>query len=155
MRLLVLFILTVILAIEASAETQYWVAVGSYQERSFAEAAQNEAEALLPQSFSIMEAMTGQGFFYRVLAGPYLTQDIADNWLREAVRRGFDGAWLLAKESAGFSDYPTTDLSASDLSAFDEELPTLRFEGNTRAPIEPEIIEEPPADYFLHKLYRD
>jgi len=60
---------------------------------------------------------------------------------------------LMQHESETLSNL-VTDANAR-LSAFDEELPTLRFEGNTRAPIEPEIIEEPPADYFLHKLYRD
>lgn len=158
MRLLLLCVLILTLASEVAAEMQYWVAVGSYQDPSFAEEARTQAAASLPQSFTITPVVTDTGYFYRVLAGPYLSQEIADDWMREAIRLGFVGAWLLAEEAdqsiPGLSDFSTTDFPAIDDSAFDEALPKLQLEERLGQQPEREVIEEAPADYFLHKLYR-
>ncbi len=158
MRLLLLCILIWTLASEVAAEKQYWVAVGSYQDPSFAEEARAQAAASLPQSFTIIPVVTDTGYFYRVLAGPYLSQEIADDWMREAIRLGFVGAWLLAEEAdrsiPGLADFSTTDFPAIDASAFDEDLPKLQLEARLNQQPEREVIEEAPADYFLHKLYR-
>ena len=91
------------LEIKAHEEIGF-VAVGSYKDLLVAETAQREASAVLPESFSISNAETPSGFYYRVLAGPYLTREIADHMQSEALRLGFEGAWLLAAEAGSLSN---------------------------------------------------
>jgi hypothetical protein len=163
-----------LLSATVQAETEYWVAIGSYQRLLNAEDARDRASRALPESFSIAQADTDRGFFYRVLAGPYLTKEIADHMLGEARRNGFETAWILATDSVitpmsgSFSgdyrsdlpdldtDLPDLDSDLPDLDISDPvDLPTLQLEDRPERASERKLIDEAPEDYNLHRLNRD
>ena len=140
-------------SVAAVAETQYWVAVGSYQERANAENARDEASTRMAETFHITPADTPSGYYYRVLAGPYLTQSIADLMVTQAQNVGFHSAWLLASEVEGFSS--SFD---GDLDDFDDLPPLPDLPVRAREPpiksYEPPARETPPG-YQLNRLRRD
>jgi hypothetical protein len=168
-----LLVCSLLTAVHAQAEVEYWVAVGSYKDLLVAEDAQREASAVLPESFSISHADTPSGFFYRVLAGPYLTREIADHMQNEAMRLGFEGAWMLAAEAGSMStqysgitsfsssesyqsrelDFDTSDYTTS----FSEPGPVPRLNDSDRPEKKAEhtLVNEAPADYRLNRLRRD
>lgn len=165
------------------AAAEYWVAVGSYRNLDTAESARTQATVQLPESFSVAQVEIDSGLWYRVLAGPYLTREIADHIRTEAMRSGFDSAWILATEAGvvGEGDYGLSGLSAADdysLEEYSSDLPPLEdFETDQErysvpasepadipgfnAPVRPDhtqehqLIEEAPEGYRLHQLNRD
>lgn len=161
-----LSLLALLTAITARGEAEYWVSVGSYKNLVNAEIAQREASAKLPESFSISEADTSLGFFLRVVAGPYLTREIADHMLGEAQRAGFSSAWILITEST-LSTLPSygselsmpadADLNLPEYQPAGEplELPTFKLEDRPERSTEHRVIDVAPDDYHLHRLHRD
>ncbi len=150
MRLLIC-VLSLIVALEAAAEAEFWLSVGSYQERSNAEEALNLANALLPDPFTVTPADTSYGYFYRILAGPYQTREVAEALRIEALGVGYTGAWLLAVEPGSLSPLPSEYL---DLDA----LPPAEFDDTDRTQDRDPprtLIDEAPPDYKLNKLNRD
>jgi len=142
--------------------------VGSYQNLINAEISQRDASSLLPESFSITQANTDKGFFYRVVAGPYLTREIADHMMNEARRGGFSGAWVLATEVGLASSSLLGSEESSDEFEFslpdeipDYESPSLPDFPDSDRPVpeerssEHELKDEAPEGYNLHRLYRD
>ena len=131
MRLLTCIVLLIV-ALEVSAETEFWVSVGSYQDRSNAEEALIRANALLPDPFTVTPADTPYGYYYRILAGPYLTRDTAETLRIAALGAGFDGAWLLAVDSGSMSPLPLEyrDLDIPDVEpdTYDDVLPQYEFD---------------------------
>ena len=67
-----LFLLGVLAPVVAVAE--YWISVASFKSRDSAESALVDAQALSKQPFSVYGVRTDKGYFFRVIAGPYLTQ---------------------------------------------------------------------------------
>ncbi len=80
-------LLVLLFAVTAQAADEYWVTVGSYQTIESAEDARGKASQTLPESFGVSEVQLDSGLWYRVLAGPYLTQEIADHIRNEADYR--------------------------------------------------------------------
>lgn len=164
MRLL-MCIVSLIVALEVSAETEFWVAVGSYQDRSNAEEALIRANALLAEPFTVTPADTPYGYYYRILAGPYLTRDTAETSRIAALGAGFDGAWLLAADAGSMSpvplEYRNLDIPDVETDTYDDVLPQYEFDDadsrKAREERDPprSLIDEAPADYQLHKLNRD
>lgn len=178
-------IIVLLFAARAGAEVEFWIAVGSYKDLINAERAQREASAKLPESFSITQAETDSGNWYRVLAGPYLTREIAEHMMGSARTAGFDGAWILAQESglygrAVYADPLLSDPGSDALLSGDTYLSdpeTERFEFDTpsyevtpaspadipgfNVPERPErdkthkLIDQAPEGYDLHRLNRD
>ena len=164
------------------AAGEYWVAVGSYRGIETAEAARTDAAMRLSESFAIAETTLDSGFWYRVIAGPYLSIEIAEHVREEAVRSGFETAWVLdvapvlAIDSAS-SAYSDDDYRFESYSYdSDEGFSSGGYESNTsrysvpaaepadipgfNAPDredrdkEHQLITEPPDDYQLHELKR-
>jgi hypothetical protein len=157
-------LLVLLLSVTARAEVEYWISVGSYQNLINAEIAQREASARLPESFSITQAETDSGFFYRVLAGPYLTREIADHMLGESRRQGFESAWILAAETglSTLGSSPVDPLSTDyeyDLPTYErqdpEDLPPIELEERPDRSTDHQMIDEAPEGYNLHRLNRD
>lgn len=127
------------------AATEYWAVVGSYKTLERAEVARRTANTTLPQQFEVRGADSAEDYLYRVVAGPYLTRELAEDAVAEARQSGIAGAWLLASEAASapsvrrVSPEPSAERSADP--PVSEPLPTL--------------IEQAPPDYDLHKLRRD
>ena len=158
----------------AVAETEFWSVVGSFNTLERAENARRSASTALTQQFDVRGADTAKDYLYRVLAGPYLTRELAEDAVAEARRNGFPDAWLLATQSSltesisssVSSQSPATSYSSSPLQS---DTPVLR----PRAPVVPqsapqlndtdaeqgttlpELIREAPEGYDLHKLRRD
>ncbi len=152
----------------ARAEVQFWVSVGSFQQQESADRAMAAAGAKLTERFSSIGASTDKGYFYRVVTGPYLTRELADDMVATARNAGFSGAWLWAEDSgvvdvysldvsAGEPDYlslPEYDALQFDPSDYpDATLPDDGYQRSREAI--PQLIEEAPADYKLNKLRRD
>lgn len=161
-------LLAFLLASAAQADVEYWVSVASHKSFAAAEAAKQDASARLPETFSIKEADTGIGFYYRVVAGPYLSKEIADHMVGEAKRIGFDQAWVLMTESlsASASDYRPNPDSATE--SYPAAVPRSSLQPveptdipGFNAPDRPErdhghnLIDEAPPGYQLHRLNRD
>ena len=168
-----LYLVATLSAASSVANSEYWVAVGSYHDPNRAETVRAEATRLLPESFTVTQFETDGGLWYRVLGGPYLSRGIADHMREEAARVGFDNAWILATKTGGF---PYPDMAGSRLSDFPdssllEEYESLRSDteasvggtGNrlgddgTDASTQErarELVDEPPPGFQLHRLQR-
>ncbi|MEM8769867.1 MAG: DUF5916 domain-containing protein, partial [Pseudomonadota bacterium] len=171
-------------ALSAWAEDELWVAVGSYRNFSDAETARGQAFASLAESFSIREVETDSGRWFRVVAGPYLTPEIANHMLGEAQRNGFASAWVLQETSgqaampevisyaAASIDDPVSEVRLPDTddtyrddireSRINYRVPTtepMDIPG-FNAPVRPDeekehqLINEAPEEYDLHRLKR-
>ncbi len=178
-------LLLLLLAGSLQAADEYWVTVGSYRTLESAEAARSQASEQLPESFGIAEAQLGSGLWYRVLAGPYLTEEIARHIRDEAVRSGFGNAWVVSTAPSLVSAPSTSGYSTDDYdperytydTTLDDDLSSDRFDSEPsrysmpasepadipgfNAPIREErekehkLISEPPEGYRLHELNRD
>ena len=166
--------LPLVVAVNAIAQTDYWVVVGSFGDLENATARQLTAGERLSESFSLQPESTDRGFVYRVVAGPFFSEETAQRLVAESNQNGFAGAWMFAVESGVPGDYdvdlytPAFDSSdlPSDLSGtpllepYDGELPEVDLSGR-ELPVKDEKPEkrpppdEAPADYKLNKLNRD
>ena len=164
----------------AWSEQQFWVTVGSFQGAEAAEQAREKAAADLSESFSVVGAQTGKGYFYRVASGPYATREAADGRLQDARRRGYPQAWIWADDSSTFSfgsladddyadqystEYGTSDLGLGmDLQDYPADLDmTLEYDETLQSDAEvidthealPELVEEAPSGYQLNRMRRE
>ncbi len=163
-------LVAVLLLLPAVAQAEYWITVGSFHDLDAAELTRAEATRLLPETFTVARAETDSGIWYRVLAGPYLSREIADHMRDEARRAGFEQAWILAQESgelamAGYSGSYLSDpgLEPAAVEPFDEGQAGMATaaepaEGSRQAPEEKAartLIDEAPPGYQLHRLRRN
>ena len=91
-----------LLMLNAYAETEYWVSVSSSKDWEDAERLQQTAKSTLSESFSLQPTHTKKGFYYRVVAGPFLSQKAAMQMVEQAKAAGFDGAWLFPVKLQSF-----------------------------------------------------
>jgi hypothetical protein len=168
----------------AWAQQQFWVTVGSFQSTETAEQAREKAVAELAESFAVVGAQTGKGYFYRVASGPYATREQADERLQRAWRQGYPQAWIWADDSSAFgmsgagrdeyttqystdfsSEYGSTDLDLgidlgdypADLDAtleYDETLSTDTEVIDTHEAL-PVLVDDAPPGYQLNRMRRD
>lgn len=165
----------------AWAESEFWVAVGSFQALESAERARDSAAQQLAGSFVITPADTPSGYFFRVLAGPYLSRGTAQEVLERAQQEGFADAWLLAQQAgtstySSSTSYPSStssgDLDATLDATFDQNAAGSGRAGSADSPMStrsprggseaqpdreppPTLIEEAPDSFRLNKLRRD
>ena len=135
------------------ADTEFWISVGSFSDREHAEEHRALASGQLQETFTITAADTPNGYFYRVIAGPYLSSDSSAYTLQRAHDAGFEDAWMIATEGPE---------SAYRIADFDDDLPPLselpllpKLPTVEQAKPIPEPVREAPAGYKLHKLHRD
>jgi len=100
--------LLLLLAVDASAATEYWVSVASTKDLEDAERLQLKAGQALPEAFNLQPANTAKGFFYRVVTGPFLSIDSAKRVIADAVKAGFDQAWVVAVDTDSMESMPLT-----------------------------------------------
>ena len=139
---------------------EYWVSVASHKALDQAESAAREASERLPDQFTVAPATTPTGFFYRVVAGPYLSRDVADRLLEESHRIGYTDAWIFSEEALAMPVFADElEVSGVDSTSTGEALPG---EGPEFAPAPapprrnaPDLVEEAPEGYSLNRLYRD
>jgi hypothetical protein len=146
----------------AHAETHYWVSVASFQNEESAHARLEPAVEALGQPFSVAGFATDKGYFFRLVTGPYLTRELAQDLVAGAVRHGFTGAWLWSQDSAELSDFSTYRSTLTPAAEISRPAPDTQFERNSRqslgteSKLTPEkIVDEAPSDYKLNKLRRD
>ena len=125
-------LLALLFAGASQAAVEYWIAVGSFRDLGDAESARSRASEMLPESFSVAQVELDSGRWYRVLAGPYLTRDIADHILSEATQNGFSQAWMLSVEASVVSG---TDYSL-DNPALTDDYPVGEYDTDL-LPLEP------------------
>ncbi|MEZ5558410.1 MAG: DUF5916 domain-containing protein [Pseudomonadales bacterium] len=160
-----LAVAVLLLTAGAGADPQYWIAIGSYSNLAYAEEARARADAILAEPFAIVSVDVAGSRFNRVLAGPFLTRELASDLLRQAREAGFDGAWLLA-EDAGYD--LSTDVGGADPyvgpGSFDrllddlpapDALPPPRPAAPQEQRKPPVVVDEPPPGYQLNRLHRE
>ncbi len=99
----VAMLIALLLAPSAQADIQYWMSVHSFKKEANARQAVVETSAVLSERFTVVGSSTSLGYYYRVVSGPYLSQEIAEQQVRAAQAAGFDGAWLWADNSEVFA----------------------------------------------------
>jgi hypothetical protein len=161
----------IVFAATAVAEAQFWVAVGSYQDITYAQEALDRAKADLRESFNLTPVDVEGKHWYRVMSGPYLSRGVAELTIVEAQQVGFDGAWMLVTESddvassdgeSGFDEYEAYGEYAEYESSYDYDSYSddidfdepAGFETEPREKIEHTLVGEAPASYGLHRLRR-
>lgn len=164
-------LLFVAIAAPLSADSEYWVSVGSYRDLTGAEAAQNSAGSKLTETFTVVQAETDTGLWYRVQCGPYLTREIADDVLGQAKAAGFESAWILMSDS-GTVTMPMTDgydhdllEQEPDLGTFDPDaavrnvpeaepvdIPGFNAPVREEREVEHKLIDQAPPGYKLNRL---
>lgn len=178
-----LFLLGVFAPVVAVAE--YWISVASFKSRDSAESALVDAQALSKQPFSVYGVRTDKGYFFRVIAGPYLTQGEAKAAQQTLTSRGLNGGWIWGsgatetmpkasnapgafdlRGTRAFDDSMSVDADAydddwQDEFGFDEALdfgpqdPLLPEGSKPSQDPLPEIQETAPEGYQLNKLRRE
>jgi hypothetical protein len=174
MRRIAAFFSLALVCASASAESQYYVVLGSYATMTRAEEAQVQASERLPEAYGLVAADTPEGIYYRVVAGPYLGKERADTMLDRARSTGFADAWLLEEASPLSEDYLSSSyLALETLSTETDDVEDRLLTGdgaydapppeparrNTDGPSEegdggPILVEEAPPGYELHRLRR-
>lgn len=145
------------IVVSVSAETHFWVSVASYEVESTAASYRTTAEAVVGQPFEVIGFVTDKGYYYRLVTGPYLTQELAQDLVEVASRNGFASAWYWPEKDASRPGVAVlADDSKSNTSATDaaektqvepQKTPKQKFDGK--------VVEEAPQGYQLHKLRRD
>ena len=118
MQQVVLVLLLAGLSLLARADTQYWLAIGSFSSEENALRQQRAAQSI--GDMSVMTASTSQGLMYRVVQGPFSQREAAESELVVAIAAGFEDAWLLARNdgddlaSTSYSSFTTSEAELPD-----------------------------------------
>ena len=147
------------------AMREYWVSIASFKAMDQAENGARQASERLPDSFSVAPATTPNGFFYRVVAGPYLSREIADHMLEESRRNGYTDAWIFSEEGLSVSGLvDDSELSYSLARESEDRMPLEMSDIPARspqsaAPASPpqktkEIVQKAPEGYSFNRLRR-
>ena len=113
LRHLFLFLLGVSAPVISVAE--YWVSVASFKNRDSAESALVSAQAQSEQPFSVFGARTDKGYFFRVIAGPYLSRSEAKTAQRVMASEGLSGGWIWGVGATGTDPKPSNVEGGRDL----------------------------------------
>ena len=150
------WLLALLCADSGYADTEFWISVGSYQDIEHAEKFREHASLRLQEAFTVSPAETPSGYFYRVMAGPFLQRESAEYTLQKVHEAGFADAWMLTTEGP-VSLYRTTNFDELDIDLppigelpVIPQLPAIK---KIKPRLEP--VREAPEDYQLHKLHRD
>lgn len=159
---------------DAAPTREYWVSIASFEEFENAEIAQQQASGKLTERLSITPATTPSGYVLRVVAGPYFDRPMAEQVLESSRAAGYDTAWIFSQEvpplatTGGVEDVTAQDTyspsapSASDTSAgysTSTSVPSVRPDSEPppeeSARTDSVLVREAPADYSVHRLYRN
>ncbi len=163
-------LLVVFLVISNTSLADLWVNIASFSTGVRAEKARVEATEALKIDLSVKGARTRDGYFYRVVAGPYRTRDDAAGTLERARTLGYTGVWVIA-DSATESRFGGTDTGSTvkqsmvpgaPTTVSTRRVPTAREvavpslgEASTNDNEDARDQTKPPSDSKLHKLRRD
>ena len=155
-----------------SADSQYWISVGSFKTEAKASQTAKTYERDYTEKFSVIGSRTDKGFYYRVALGPYVDSTSAREALDVAKRQGLFSGWIWR---AGKENIPIESVDRDDFSddlykelenyrtKYDLDLDLgLPLDDSSRNKLidesakesEPEPAE-PPEGYQLNKLRRD
>jgi hypothetical protein len=181
MRILVITTLLCCLIPQSTyGDLQYWVSISSYEKRETADRAMADMAGKVNDAVSVIGVQTDIGYFFRVVSGPFLTRELAEDRVREVQSQGFATAWLWPDgDNSGEDAYSTTsydsnydtEYQSEYQSDFDSELPDyssdLEYDQSTPYDDEadaalrekresaPEMVEDAPPGFKLNKLRRD
>ena len=169
---LILFLLSAFAPVVAMAE--YWVSIASFKNRDSAESALVNAQKQIEESLKVLGASTEKGYFFRVVAGPYGTQNQARGAQSLLGVAGLNRGWIWQAEAAGTavrgikSVTESTDFESLEFDRdwgtdlYDEQDLDFDPEGlvlpETVEPVQdplPEIPDTAPKGYQLNKLQRE
>ena len=87
----------------AFAAAEYWISVASFKNRDSAESALVNAQVKSELAFTVYGARTDKGFFFRVMAGPYLTLREAKRAQQTLSSSGLSAGWIWSDGSQSLS----------------------------------------------------
>jgi hypothetical protein len=173
-------LITLLAALVApTVHADYWVSVGSFQNRDNAESGLREAQSRSNEAFVVIASETANGFFYRIAAGPYASTAQAKGPLQGLRDNGYGSAWIWQGQSTqNVSPFKSpsrlkntagalnTDVTTQDDDLFadddflDEDFDYLFADTERTRPDEvisdlPKKLAPAPANYQLNKLRRD
>jgi hypothetical protein len=93
-------ILLMLIPCTLSAESGYWVCIGSYRDQDVAANYRLASAHEFPDELRVVEAETSMGRYFRVVVGPFETALRANEVLEDAQRERPD-AWLLVTSANG------------------------------------------------------
>jgi hypothetical protein len=114
-----LFAFTVFAPVVVFAE--YWVSIASFKNRDGAEAAMIAASRQSAEDFAVHGASTSKGYFFRVAAGPYQTQQQAQEARSLLAVAGLNAGWVW--QSSANSGVISSDPTRAEFSV-EEEIDT-------------------------------
>ena len=169
---LILFLLSAFAPVVAMAE--YWVSIASFKNRDSAESALVNAQKQIEASLNVRGASTDKGYFFRIVAGPYVTQNQAKDAQALLGMAGLSSGWIWQAEGTRIADQRAWNFDAStelESLEFDRDWDTgLDYENDldfgpedTLQPEAVEPVQEPlpeipdtaPQGYQLNKLQRE
>ncbi len=141
-----LWLVGLLASVQAFAEKQYWVSVGSFKEHPNAQQTRLRANERLINLFSVESTQTSQGRLYRVVSGPFLSEGMAQQKAAQARSIGFTGAWVLtqevpvstnlAEEATGQTPQPASTEPVTKVS----DAPLVEIEKSPEESIEPLMV---------------
>ncbi|XOV81473.1 MAG: DUF5916 domain-containing protein [bacterium] len=151
------FLFSTLIAATAQAQTHYWVSVASYENQNRAMSYLDAAEEAVRQPFEVLGFVTDQGYFYRLVSGPYLTLELAQDLVATAVRQGFPGAWYWSEEDVSHSTGVLTEgpTSQAEPEPLPRNQPQLVPPSSSAKKKADRVVDEAPDGYQLHKLRRE
>ena len=135
-----LWLVGLLASLQVVAETQYWVSVGSFKKLPNAEQNQLQANERLADAFSIEAAKTSRGLLYRVMSGPFLSQETARRKAAQARKAGFTGAWVLAAEAPVSVNLAKEDSQATPAERQTSQPAVVKPATQTPAPRSPSLM---------------
>ena len=139
---LILLLLSAFAPIVAMAE--YWVSIASFKNRDGAEAALVNAQRKIEESLKVLGAATEKGYFFRIVAGPFETQNQAKDAQDLLGLVGLNQGWVWRGKGVGAVARGTQDFNGST----DFERLELDRDWET-GPVYEDDFDFTPEDSFL------
>ena len=129
------------LAQVARADSDFYVALASFESTDNAEIALSRAESSLIAFPSLIPVEVDGRFLYRLVIGPYSTRSEAEQERQSVV--GYEGAWIWS------TDASTVLLGTSDQATIQDAAQDSREDASTS---EVTLVDTAPKGYSLNKL---
>ena len=133
-------------------ELQYWASIASFDRADEAQQFVTRIELELGDRFTVIERDTVNGRYYRVVTGPYLSRQLAQDRVRGAQAAGYVDAWVWVDRvvATQLTSYqPPGGTSSQTSTATPPPSPP------TATKVLPTLVDQAPDGYQLNRLRRE
>ncbi|MGK0259457.1 MAG: hypothetical protein ACI96M_002899, partial [Candidatus Azotimanducaceae bacterium] len=118
-RLLVGSLMCLLMTLPASAD-EFWAGLASFRAQTNAQRFAQLVSSQIDSPVTIVKTETGAGTFFRVLGGPYNSEQSARSAIVTAKNQGYESAWLVRGEFSesvyGYANGPQSENAQADIS---------------------------------------